>query len=1166
MVNFNGSSGRTHLNTIRRFGFLTICTCALQFQMMASPNQMISLSIKKGTITEVFKAIEKQSDYKFFYNNTQIDLNNKFDINVSEATIERILNNVFDGTDITYTIIKNHVVLTNNSSDKNEKKEAQQNGKRVVGKVVDASGEPLVGVNVIVQGTTNGAITDIDGKYTLEDVPNNAQLEFSYIGYNKQTLPVGSKNSINVTLTEDTQKLDEVVVVGYGSFKKSDLTGAITQVKGDDIANLPLRSAADALQGKAAGVTITSNSGSPGSLGDVRIRGVGTINSNNPLYVVDGMPQDGIGWLNARDIESIEVLKDASAQAIYGARAANGVILITTKRGEKGDNYKSNLEFDMSVGFQDINKRYDMLDAAGFMEYKNRAYTAGGQQLLEDFSTPEKREAILAFLDANGGRQGTDWWAEVTRKPKDAINQNYNLALSGGMTKLRYRASFGYMDQQGILKGSDYKRLSGRLNLDTEVNKWLNFSANVSVIHESRKNIQENDSYNATVMASAAADPITPVYRDNLVNVPDFLYDRIYNGYEPTNPWSRYTGVLYSNKVNTVSQVDRMGENKWQSIATKSNLTGEIKLFPFLTFKSAISIDLIRSQSDGFTPKYYLDGDEYSSFATVSRAAYNTDYWVFDNYLTYNQKFNKHSITGMVGTSAEKNKYETFSASKQGMVNNDKSQQIIDAGTVNPIAGGGMSTTSMNSYFGRAFYSYDSRYMITANIRWDGSSAFAKGNKWGCFPSVSAGWNFSEEKFFKGFDWLSQGKLRAAWGEIGNQNLSNTIGAYLNTYANGNGNLWFTKYYMFGNGYLPSLFGSRSQVGNPDLKWETTRQVDFGLDLAFFNGSLKATFDYFHKTTDNMLVQVPVPNTLGLPNTPWMNAGSVKNQGIEVTIGYDGSINKDFTYHITGNVSTYRNKVKSLGNGNKNIPGKNIHLGYYTYTMTEPGKPIGYYYGYKMDGVFQTQEEINNYVNNGSVVMPNAKPGDLKFQDLNKDGKIDDEDRTMIGNPHPDFTFGLTLAAEYKGFDFSAFFQGSVGNDILNILKYDIYGGVGWYNAPKYILTTFWNGPGSTNKNFGIDTNSRMNRDMSDWYVEDGSYVRLKNLQIGYTLPNSLTKKITINNLRLFVAAQNLFTITGYSGLDPEIGELNSNPQYKGVDMGFYPQARTFMFGISMKL
>lgn len=517
----------------------------------------------------------------------------------------------------------------------------------------------------------------------------------------------------------------------------------------------------------------------------------------------------------------------------------------------------------------------------------------------------------------------------------------------------------------------------------------------------------------------------------------------------------------------------------------------------------------------------------------------------------------------MAGTSAEKERYEEIAASKQGLANNDSNLQILNAGTINPGASGYYNINTLNSYFGRAFYSYDNRYMITANIRWDGSSKFGAGNRWGFFPSVSGGWNFSEEHFLESTkSWLSQGKLRAGWGEIGNQTIPS--GAYLSQYSNGNPSMWYAQYYMLGSGN-PVLFASRSQVGNPNLKWETTRQLDLGLDLAFFNGALRATFDYYSRDTKDMLVQVPSPAGLGFPNTPWVNAGSISNKGFEVSIGYDGQIGQDFTYHLNGNVSTYKNKIKDLGS-EANIPGKGVHLGYYTYTMTEVGKPIGYYYGYKTDGVFQTQEEIDNYKNNDQVVMPNAKPGDLKFMDLNKDGKLDDEDRTMIGNPHPDFTFGLTLGAEYKGFDFSAFFQGSVGNDLLNIVKYDLYGGVGWYNAPKDILTTFWNGPGSTNENFAIDADSRLNREMSEWFVENGSYVRLKNLQIGYTIPSSITKKITLNNLRVFVAAQNLFTITGYSGLDPEIGEFNQNPIYKGVDMGYYPQARTFMFGISMKL
>ncbi len=1023
----------------------------------------------------------------------------------------------------------------------------------ISGKITDSKRAPIIGAGVIEKGTNNGTVTDTDGNFELSIFPN-ATLIVSCIGYKTTEIQTASQTSLRILLYEDTEALSEVVVIGYGSMQKRDLTGAISQVKGDDISDMPLRSASDAIQGKIAGVTVTANSGSPGALGDVRIRGVGTLNGNDPLYVVDGLPQSGIGWLNARDIQNIEVLKDASAQAIYGSRAANGVILITTKRGGKGENYSSNIEFDANIGFQSCSKEYDMLDAEGFMEYKNRAYAAAGKELLADFATKEKRDAILNFLEKNGGRAGTNWWKAITNSPSEAINQNYNLAFSGGITKLRYRSSFGYMDQKGLVKGSEYKRLNGRINVDSEVKEWLTLSGDVNVSYEERKNIQENDSYQATVFTAASADPITPVYRDNLVDVPDFMYDRIYNSYEPSNPWSKYTGVLYSNKNNPVAQVDRASLNKWHGIATKIGLSGEFKILPTLTFKSSIAVDLIRNQSDGFSPKYYLDGDEYNSYATASRSVYNTDYWVFDNYLTYSEKFGSHSLSVMAGTSAEKNRYEYIGASKQGMINNEKGQQIISAGTVNPNASGYYSISSLNSYFGRAFYSYANKYLLTMNVRYDGSSQFAKGHRWGVFPSISGGWNFSEEKFMDwSKNWLSQGKLRVGWGEIGNQTIPG--GAYLNLYANGG-------YMLFGKDN-PQLTGSRSQVGNEDLKWETTRQFDAGLDLSFFSNSLTLSLDYFNKNTKDMLVQVPVPASLGFPNTPWVNAGSINNKGFEITLEYKGNAN-DFRYDINANISSYKNKVTDLGS-DTNIPGTGVHLGYYTYTMTEVGKPIGYYYGYKTDGVFQTQEEVTSYVNNGQIVMPNAKAGDLKFIDLNKDGKLDNNDRTMIGNPHPDFTFGLTFSADYKGFDFSAFFQGSVGNDLLNILKYDLYGGVGWYNAPKDILTTFWNGAGSTNKNFAIDADSRLNREMSEWFIENGSYVRLKNLQLGYTLPSSITDKLKINNLRVYVAFQNLFTITGYSGLDPEIGELNGNPIYKGVDMGYYPQARTFMLGINMK-
>ena len=1144
-----------------------MCLTFFQPYTVAASAQIISLNITKGTITEVFKAIEDQSEYKFFYNDNQINLNKRVDVNIHEESIEQVLNNVFRGTDITYKIVKNHVVLTNKTMKDTELPSTNQNRKRLTGQVVGQDGEPLIGVNVVVKGTTIGSMTDMDGNYILENVPSNATVEFSYIGYLQQSINVGNKSNLNVTLAEDTQKLDEVVVVGYGSFKKRDLTGAVSQVKGDEISNLPLRSAADALQGKAAGVTITSSSGSPGSLGNVRIRGVGTINNNDPLYVVDGLPQGDIGWLNARDIESIEVLKDASAQAIYGARAANGVILVSTKRGASGESYRSNIEFDMNIGFQDVVKTYDMLDAEGFMEYKNRAYAASGKALIDDFATSEKREQILTFLGKNGGRSGTDWWKESTRKPKEAISQNYNLAFSGGMKKLRYRASFGYMDQQGILKGSDYERLSGRLNVDSEVTKWLNLSANVNVTYESRRNLDENNSYTATVFSTLAADPITPVYRDNLVDIPDFLQNRIMGGYEPTNPWSRYTGVIYSNKPNTVGQVDRSALNQWHGIATKSNISGEVKLLPFLTFKSSIALDLVRNQSDSFRPSYYLDGDEYSTYAGASRSVANKDYWVFDNYLTYNQKFDKHAVTAMVGTSAEKERYEEIYAYKEGQVNNNPNQQIINAGTMNPAASGYYATSTLNSYFGRVFYSFDNRYMITANIRWDGSSKFADGNRWGYFPSFSAGWVMSNESWMENTkNWMDFLKVRASWGQNGNEN----IGAYkyASTYAFGDLGL-----YSFNNNKNGGTQGAYpSLLPNNEITWETSEQTNVGLDARFLNGRLNANFDWYSKKTKDLLIDVPVSSINGFSSMV-ANAGTVKNTGIELALNWRDEVGSDFSYGIGLNLAHNKNEVTEVNNGTHYVNGGNALLSEGTTYMArmEEGHPIGYFWGYKTDGVMQNQADIQTYLDqncggdaSNSLQGTSIAPGDLKFVDVNGDGVINDSDKTEIGNPHPDLTMGLNLDFSWKGFDLNISTYGAFGMQVAHTYRKFGNGQFDNYSSNVY---NYWHGEGTSNRYPILLPGNTVNHiNISDIYVDDADYFRIQNVTLGYDIKR-LWKSCKFQQLRLYVSAQNLFTFTGYKGMDPECGTaLNDKESWvTGVDVGNYPQARTYMVGVNVK-
>ncbi len=1120
----------------------------------------LTFSVKNATVKSVLDRIEKSTGFSFMYENNVMDLNSKVDFEAENESIESVLDRLLSD-EVAYRIVGKHILLFRNEKQPAEKVSAvvdvQQQQRTVTGKVTDQNGEPLPGTTVMVKGTAQGTITDADGNYSLSNVPDDATLVFSFVGMETQEINVGNRTRIDVTLQEEAVALEEVVAVGYGTMRKSDLTGSISQVQGEKLKNIAARSAADALQGKTAGVMVTSTSGSPGSLGAVRIRGVGTVNDNNPLYVVDGLPQTDIGWLSTNDIESMEVLKDASATAIYGARAANGVIIISTKNGNKAEKYTSTVTFDTYIGFQNPAKRYYMLDAEGFMRYKNMAYSAAGQPLLSDFETPEKREQILQFIEKNtGSRKGTDWWKEATNK--DAPIQNYNIAVAGGINKVNYYSSLGYMGHTGFFKGSDYERISWRNNVNSEVTKWLNLSYNSALIYENRHNISENNPW-GTMFSSIVADPISPVYRDNLVDIPSFLEPKLMTGYEPTNPFSKFAPIIYSNKQNPVAEAYIMDQNIWEGYSFKNGLIMDVQFTPFLKFRSNFGLDLHRGISKGFTPKYYLDAEQFSSDAIVSRFYYNTNHWVWDNTITFEKTFGVHHLLAMIGTSAEQNQYEQTGASKEGLINNDKDQRIINAAAKNPAASGYDATSSINSYFGRLFYNFHNRYLLTVNIRRDGSSNFAKGKKWGTFPSFSAGWIFSEENFMRKYDWLSMGKLRLGAGKIGNQNIGG--GAYLSIYGN-------TGYYTFGNPKAPHLGGGLRSIGNPDIRWETTNQTDIGLDLGFLNDKFTFTADYFKKTTKGMLLQVPLPTTLGYPNTPWENAGSVENKGFEFELGYKEKI-RNVNFSLEANLFTFKNKVISLGGGEPiNV---STHLGNMTHTRTEEGFPIGYFYGWKTDGIFQNQEEINAYVNNkGELIQPTALPGDIKFSDLNgydeegniipgPDGKLNDADKVMIGNPFPDFTFGLTMGAEYKGFDLSMFFQGSVGNDILYILKYDIWSGAGWYNAPKDIFEVAWHGPGTSNTQFAINANSRQNLQMSDWYVEDGSYVRLKNIQLGYTIPKTVLKNKY--DIRVWIGGQNLFTWTKYPGLDPEVG--SSDPKLMGIDAGFYPQARIFMMGIN---
>ncbi|MFV0469539.1 MAG: SusC/RagA family TonB-linked outer membrane protein, partial [Dysgonomonas sp.] len=616
---------------------------------------------------------------------------------------------------------------------------------RIAGTVADIDGNPLVGASVIVKGTQRGAMSDSNGKFTFESPTNNNVLEISLIGYVTQEITTNGNQPISIILIEKLTELQSVVVIGYGTASKKDLTGAVGVVQGDELNKMPVGSVANILQGKTPGVSVSSSSGTPGAPAVVRIRGIGSINgSNTPLYIVDGLPQYNIDYLTPSDIESITVHKDASVAAIYGARASNGVIMVTTKTGEK--NEKITVSYDAYTGFQAPWKRPHMLTASEFIQYKNIAADNAGAPRLLDFSTQANIDATMNFVTANTGSNGTDWWNEITNN--QAFMQNHNISVGGGSKNVGILSSLSYLGQEGIIKGSEYQRISWRNNFNSTISKRITLASNFGIIYEKRKVIDENNPFTGTIYSAIAADPITPVFRSNLVDVPTFM-SNIYNGYEPNNPFSHYSGIIYSNKRNPVAQIERMRQSKYETLSMKGGANLGIKIFEFLKFDSRVGIDVIRSFTDGFQPKYLLNAFDYSNYNTVINESYMSNYFVAENTLTFDKKFEKFKLGALLGTSAEATNVSSFRASIQGIVSNEPDMRILNAGTINPAVSGYPYSNALLSYFGRVTADYDSKDLFAVNLRRDGSSRFATGHHWGTFPSISAAWRFSSENFLQ---------------------------------------------------------------------------------------------------------------------------------------------------------------------------------------------------------------------------------------------------------------------------------------------------------------------------------------------------------------------------------------------------------------------------------
>ncbi len=987
---------------------------------------------------------------------------------------------------------------------------------KVTGTVVDSNNEPVIGAYIKVKGSSKGAVTDLDGHYTI-DADKNATLVISYVGMANQEEKIGNRSQINFVLKDDANDLNEVVVIGYGQVKKGDLTSSISAIKGDKLEKLSTGNVMNALQGQVNGVQI-SGAGDPGASPRVIIRGVTTVNGSDPLYVVDGMPVGtNINFLNQNDIESMQVLKDASASAIYGTRASNGVILITTKKGKKGD---AKFNVTATVGLQTL-KKQNMADSQEYKKVFDARYTNDGNV------SPFKGSADTY----------TDWWKECINDV--AVQQNYDLSFSGGNDKMIYSGSIGYYKQDSQYKVGQWQKLSARFSTEYNFNKIVKAGVDFTPRYEQWDDTPNLKDGSPNLMSAIMAmDPTTPVMR------PESEWT--------SNPYSNYERSHNNQEYNPVATVARLdsGGSEYGLLATPY-----VSLTPIkgLTIKSAFGLNARFRRTDSFNVNFFIDNLEQNQNNNATRKMENWVDWNWTNTVNYMTTINKkHNINLMGGYTMERFQDYWAKSYSENIPNNDESLRYPSSGTKNPAATGTDSFTSLVSYLGRVMYNYAEKYYLTASIRVDGSSKFSKDNKWATFPSVSGAYRLTGEEFMKNQKVFDDIKIRAGWGKVGNQNIDNS--AYLSSIG--------TTTYVFG-GTPNRIIGSTvSGIGNSNLKWETVEDWNVGLDLALLQSRLKITADYFEKTSHDMLMKKDNLLILGYPmwnGQMWENVGKMKASGWELGINWNDQI-QDFTYGVGLNLSQVKNKAVKL-NGDYIWTGG--FSGDYIVRNAE-GESLSQFWGYKTAGIFQNETEVKSYTNeHGESLQPNAKPGDLRFVDLNNDGVIDSNDKTHIGNPFPDLMVGLNLNAAYKGFDLVANFYGTIGNDIFNknIGRYAGTDGQNVY-AGTYDKTWRTDNTGAEFPRLSVNDSNMNYKRVSDFFVEDGSYFRCKLLQIGYTLPKQwFNNKL---NLRLSFSAQNLFTITNYSGADPEAASMGKSVTEAGIDYTGYPNPRTFLFGLNM--
>lgn len=1044
----------------------------------------ITITVRNKSVREVIKEIEKISDYRFFYNEDLPGLNVMISVDVKDADIKNVLSQIEHQASVSYVLKSNNQVVLSSQESKQEQKK-----KTVTGAVLDENDEPVIGANIVEKGTTNGTVTDVDGKFTIS-VPANAVLQISYIGYDPLEVKVQDKSVLAIRMKMDSEALDEIVVVGYGTQKKVNLTGAITTVKADMLENRTASNAVNILTGQMPGITIVQNNGQPGyDSGSLRVRGIGTLGNAEAMVVVDGV-ESSLTNIDPNDIENITVLKDAAASAIYGVRAANGVILVTTKKGVVG---KPVITYNGYAGWQQATRLPDFLNSADYATLLNEAYKNDG---LPSIYTAEEIEKFRNGTDPDH-YPNSDWSKALLSE--SGFFHNHYLSMVGGTENTKYSVSLGYHDKTGLTPNTSYNRYNLRANLDTKVSSRLNVNFNVALSRD--RTLSPTTGTSTLFYWNYRETPTTAI--------------RFSDG--------RY--ALHLNEHNSVAFARNGGTLKQYNNNVLGSITAAYQIIDGLTLKgtASSSFNLLDIYQDKKSMDFY-SADAMDPTKTTRSEVYNQDDKSLEvnlqAYLEYQKTLGKHDLKGLVGYSQIRNEWKTLYAGRKDLPENNSLGEI-NAGDVTTQDTKGYKTEyALRSVFGRINYSYDNRYLFEANVRYDGTSRFPKNNRFGTFPSFSAAWRISEESFMKNLTFIDNLKIRASWGKLGNQEIGNY--AFLNTYV-------FNMDYAYNNILAPGV-SINETMANKNITWEKTTQVDIGIDADLWQGKLGVTIDYFNKTTNDILLELPTPEMLGV-KPPMQNAGSVLNRGIELLLNHRNQIN-DFRYAASFNFSYVHNEITDLKGADQ--PGRSV------------GDPVNNIYGYVFDKIFESQDEIDR----SPKQIWGAVPGDLKYKDLNDDNVINDKDRTSIGSNFPKINYGFRLEMGYKQFDLSALFQGA--GDVHAIVRNEI--GKAFINGGKVTTKHLdrWtpDNLSATYPRLTIKDATRNNYESSFW-AQNASYLKMRNLQVGYTLDKNLISKAGLSRLRLFFSADNLFTITSFDGVDPE--STGST----------YPLTKSYSFGIN---